>query len=127
MINDRDIIYTYDPEKPGVALVWVIDGECLYDLPLLVEHGKIFTDSDEVLDISDEYPDHDGITVKFFKNGEEVEILQTTEYFGSILLSNPMVLNLADYPYGRYVESPNAKFDGEKFIITNRDVTGYMP
>jgi hypothetical protein len=27
------------------------------------------------------------------------------------------------YPYGRYVQSPNAKFDGEKFAITNRNVT----
>ena len=123
MITDRDIIYTYDKEIPAVALVWVIDGQCLYDLPLAMKHGLIFLESDEVIDISEDYPDHDGI----IKNGEVVEDLQTSEYFGSILLSNPQVLSLADYPYGRYVESPNAEFDGEKFIITDRDVTGLLP
>jgi hypothetical protein len=127
MITDRDIIYTYDKEIPAVALVWVIDGQCLYDLPLAMKHGLIFLESDEVIDISEDYPDHDGITVRFIKNGEVVEDLQTSEYFGSILLSNPQVLSLADYPYGRYVESPNAEFDGEKFIITDRDVTGLLP
>lgn len=126
MLTDRDIIFNF-LGTPGIPLVWVIDGDCLYDLPLSQEHAAIFLDHDEVLDISENYPDHDGITVRFIKNGEILEDLQTTEYFGSILLSSPTVLDLRDYPYGRYVESPNAKFDGEKFIITNRDLTGYMP
>lgn len=126
MLTDRDIIFNYSG-TPGVPLVWIIDGDCLYDLPLSEGHSLIFLESDEVLDISDQYPEHDGITVRFLKNSEVLEELQTTEYFGSILLSDPIVLDLRDYPYGRYVESPNAKFDGEKFIITNRDVTGYMP
>lgn len=126
MLTDRDIIFNYQG-TPGVPLVWIIDGDCLYDLPLSQEHSEIFLNHDEVIDISNEYPDHDGITVRFIKNESIVEDLQTTEYFGSILLSSPTVLDLRDYPYGRYVESPNAKFDGEKFIITNRDIAGYMP
>lgn len=111
----------------GVPLVWVIDGDCLYDLPIWKEYEDMFLNSDEVLDISSDYPEHDGTTVRFIKNGEVVNELQTSEYFGSILLSSPLVLNLGDYPYGRYVVSPNAKFDGEKFIITNRDVSGFLP
>lgn len=111
----------------GVPIVWVIDGDCLYDLPIWQEYKDMFFNSDEVVDISAEYPDHNGITVRFIKNGVTVNELQTTEYFGSILLSNPLVLNLGDYPYGRYVMSPNAKFDGEKFIITDRDVSGLLP
>jgi hypothetical protein len=126
MLTDRDMIFNFTG-TPGVALVWVIEQDCLYDLPLSQEHSLIFLDAEECIDISEEYPDHDGITVRFIKNGETLEELQTTEYFGSILLSNPTVLNLKDYPYGRYVESPHASFDGEKFIITNRDVTGFMP
>lgn len=126
MLTDRDIIFNYQG-TPGVPLVWIIDGDCLYDLPLSQEHSEIFLNHDEVIDISNEYPDHDGITVRFIKDGNIIEDLQTTEYFGSILLSSPFVVNLFDYPYGRYVESPNAKFDGEKFIITNRDMNGYMP
>lgn len=111
----------------GVPIVWVIDGDCLYDLPVWKEYEDMFFNSDEVIDISSEYPEHDGITIRFIKNGTIVNELQTTEYFGSILLSNPLVLNLGDYPYGRYVMSPNAKFDGEKFIITDRDVSGLLP
>jgi hypothetical protein len=126
MLTDSDIVFTFSGTR-GVALVWVIGQECLYDLPLSQEHSSIFLDSEECLDISEEYPDHDGITVRFIKNGETLEELQTTEYFGSILLSNPTVLKLQDYPYGRYVESPHALFDGEKFIITDRDITGFMP
>ena len=128
MLTDTDITYFRgEGNVDGVALVWVIDGDCLYDIPTWQEYVDMFTTSDEVIDISADYPEHDGITLKFVKDGQEVESLQTTEYFGSILLSDPLVVKLGDYPYGRYVISPDAKFDGEKFIITNRNVTGYLP
>ncbi len=109
----------------GIPLVWIIDGECLYDLAVFEEYSDMFLSSDEVIDISSEYEDHDGIVVSFIKNNEILNKLKTTEYFGNILLSSPQVLNLLHYPYGRYVQSPNAQFDGEKFIITNRDVSQY--
>lgn len=126
MLTDQDIIFTYNG-TPGIALVWVIDGDCLYDLPLSVDHANMFLNTTSVIDISDQYPDHNGFTVRLMENDEILEDFQTTEYFGSILLSNPQVLKLLDYPYGRYVESPNAKFDGEKFIITNRYVVNLPP
>ena len=107
----------------GVGLVWVIDGECLFDLPVIEEYADIFRNHDEVIDISDEYPDYDGVVVRFIKDGEVLEELKTNEYFGTILLSEPLVLRLTEWPYGRFVVSPNAKFDGEKFIITDRNVT----
>jgi hypothetical protein len=106
----------------GDAIVWIIDGDCLYDLPVLPEYVPMFTDYDEILDVSEEYSDHDGITVRFVKGTDEIDF-QTSEYFGSILLSNPQIESLIKYPYGQYVESPNAQFDGEKFIITDRDIT----
>ena len=112
--------------RGGDALVWIINEDCLYDLPVLAEHVSMFTESDRVLDVSDLYPEHDEITVRFIKDGQTVEDFQTSEYFGNVLLSNPQVESLQKYPYGKYVESPNAKFDGEKFIITNRNLTGYL-
>jgi len=127
MLTDWEIEFI--PETPledSIALVWVIDGQCLYDLPLLSIHARMFLEHDDVIDISDEYPEHDGITVRFMKNNEVIEEFQTSEYFGSILLSNPELFDLSLYPYGRYVRSPNATFDGEKFTITNRDMTGLM-
>ena len=120
--KNADIAIEDNPE----ALVWVIDGQCVYDIPVYGYLVQMFTSHDEVIDISNEYPDHDGIVVRFMKDGAVVEELKTTEYFGSILLSNPQVLDLNKYPYGRYVVSPDAQFDGEKFIITNRDVSKMM-
>jgi hypothetical protein len=122
MINEEQII-----GPGGMPIVWTMDGDCLYDLPVAPEYVSMFTESDEILDVSSEYPDWEGITVRFVKNGETVEDMQTSEYFGSILLSSPQIINLKDYPYGRYVESPYAKFDGEKFIILNQDVTNSLP
>ena len=128
MLKDIDIIYVRGNDGiNGVPLVWVIDGECLYDIPTWEVYKDMFVSSDKVMDISSLYPDHDGITVRFIKNDTVVNELQTTEYFGSILLSNPSVLNLLDYPYGRYVQSPNATFDGEQFTITNRDMSELLP
>jgi hypothetical protein len=127
MLTDSSILYVRENDGiNGVPLVWVIDGECLYDIPTTQKYADMFLLSDEVLDVSENYSDHDGITVRFVKNNKTVDELQTSEYFGSILLSDPMVLNLLEYPYGMYVVSPNAVFDGEKFIITNEDMSSLM-
>jgi len=62
----------------GLPLVWIIDGQCLYDLATKAEYISMFTESDEVLDVSDEYPDYDGLTIRFIKNGEAIEDYQTS-------------------------------------------------
>ena len=126
MITDELLSFTYKGVR-GVPLVWVIDTQCVYDLPLSQEHAAIFMEADEILDISEDYPEHNGITVRFLKNGKVLEELQTSEYFGSVLLSNPQVLNLIDYPYGRYVVSPNALFVDGEFVILEKDMTGLEP
>jgi hypothetical protein len=126
MLTDDTINFVHNGVN-GIALVWVIDEDCLYDLPLSVEHAQIFLDTNEVIDISEEYPDHNGITVRLIKDGLTLEDFQTTEYFGSILLSNPKVLILMDYPYGLYVVSPNAKFINNQFVLTDRNMNGLVP
>jgi hypothetical protein len=126
MLNDIDLEFVYRGQS-GVPLVWVIDQQCVYDLPLSAEHATIFTEADNVVDISENYPEHEGVTVRFLKDGEVIEELQTSEYFGSILLSNPLVLSLLDYPYGMYVVSPNAMFVDDEFIILERDTSGLEP
>ena len=65
--------------RGGDALVWIINEDCLYDLPVLAEHVSMFTESDRVLDVSDLYPEHDEITVRFIKDGQTVEDFQTSE------------------------------------------------
>ena len=56
MINDIDIEFQSDQGK-GQALVWVIDGECLYDLPLNKNYASMFLATTDILDVSNEYPD----------------------------------------------------------------------
>lgn len=128
MITDLDLsTYTQEEIRLGKALCWVIDDEVVYDLPLKPEHAELFLSYDQVLDVSTEYPDNQGITVRFLKESQTLEDFNTTEYFGSLLLSNPRVLDLNSYPYGAYVTAPYAKFDGEKFIILDQDVTNKNP
>jgi hypothetical protein len=126
MLTDDNINFMHDGTN-GIALAWVIGEDCLYDLPLSVEHANIFLNTNEVVDISEDYPDHNGMTVRLIKDENVLEDFQTSEYFGSILLSNPQVLKLLDYPYGLYVESPNAKFIDNKFILVDRDMNGLSP
>ncbi len=128
LLTDIDIQFVRGNDGiNGVPLVWVIDGQCIYDIPTWNEYKEMFMSSNTVIDVSQSYPNHDGITVRFIKDGSMINELQTSEYFGSVLLSNPLVLDLRDYPYGRYVQSPNATFDGEKFTITNRDMADLIP
>jgi hypothetical protein len=126
MINDTTVAFTGNFGK-GKALVWVIDGDCLYDLALDNHYADMFLSVTSAEDVSSEYPDHDGISVRLFKDDEALEDFCTSEYFGSILLSSPIVLNLGDYAYGRYVVSPNARFDGQQFYILDQDVSQLMP
>lgn len=128
MLNDLTVQYSRGNDGiNGVPLVWVIDGECLYDIPIWPNYKDMFMNSDLVIDVSTSYPNHNGITVRFMKNDLMIDDFQTSEYFGSILLSNPLVLDLQEYPYGRYVTSPHATFDGEKFTITDRDMSTLIP
>lgn len=126
IVNDVDIEAKLRGEI-STPLVWVIDEDCLYDIPVKDIYVPMFLSSDTIEDVSSEYPDHYGIAVRFIKNEEFSYDFLTSEYFGSILLSNPLVLDLRDYPYGRYVSSPHARFDGEKFILLNQDSTHLMP
>lgn len=126
MLTDDNITFVHNGIN-GIALVWVIGEDCLYDLALSIEHADIFLNANNVVDISDEYPEHDGITVRLMKDQDILEDFQTSEYFGSVLLSNPQVLKLLDYPYGLYVSSPNAKFINNQFVLTDRDMNGLVP
>ena len=124
MITLEDILYS-ENEK-GLPLVFVINNECVFDYPFNKYGTDLMLKNKGILDISSEYPEHEGITLKIEKE-YDFEIFQTSEYFGSILLSDPTVLCLWDYPYGQYVMSPHAQFDGENFIITDQDMDSLIP
>jgi hypothetical protein len=99
----------------GAAFSWVIGEDVLYDIALNRQTALMFLEHDEVIDISDNYLDHNGITVQFNKNGQVINQLQTTEYFGSILLSDPKIINLLSHKRGHLISSP-AKFINNEFF-----------
>ena len=105
----------------GAPLAWVIDENVLYSIALNRETALMFLEHDEAVDVSSEYPDHDGITVQFKKNGEIINEVQTTEYFGSVLLSSPKVINLKGHKRGHYIEVP-AKFVNNDFFSLNESL-----
>lgn len=128
MITEQDIAYVYNG-IPGSALAFIIDEDVLYDISLHDPYAQIFLGFDEAIDISSEYPDHTGITVRLLKNGEMLEEFQTSEYLGSILLSNPVIINLATHNHGLQTIAPYAKFINNEFVTTDYDSSnevGYM-
>lgn len=117
MVTDASIDYTYSPEIPGMPIALVIDGEVLYTAPVWSSFGQILLDATEFRDVSSTYPTHDGITIEILSNEEVIETWQTSEYVGSILLSEALILDLSKYENGGHVEDLKASFDGTKFII----------
>ena len=117
MVTDASIDYIYSPEVPGMPIALVIDGEVLYTAPVWSSFGQILLDATEFRDVSSTYPTHDGITIEILSNEEVIETWQTSEYVGSILLSEALILDLSQYENGGHVEDLKASFDGTKFTI----------
>lgn len=127
MITDLDIEYKHINGIVGYALAWIINEDCVYALTLNKEYSEMFTSYDEVIDVSEQYPENNGITIRFIKDNTIINDFQTSEYFGSILLSNPLVINLHDYPYGAYVVPNHTKFINNQFIINHKNMNELNP
>lgn len=129
MITEQDIAFVYNGVQ-GVSLAFIIEEESVYDFCFKEEHAQIFLNFDEAIDISDQYPEHDGITVRLLKNGEVLEDFQTSEYFGNVLLSNPVLIRLITHKHGIYLTSPYGRFINNEFVLTNWDSSsevGFLP
>ena len=117
MVTDASVEYFYSPDVPGIAFALVIDGEVLYTAPVWSTFGETLLNATGFRDVSSEHIEHNGMTIEILIDDQVVETWQTTEYVGSILLSNPLILDLSKYENGGYVEDLKASFDGVKFII----------
>jgi hypothetical protein len=115
MLNDDSIYFIYGQGKDGIAIGFVIEEDLVYDIPAWKTFYDLLISSDSMLDVSQEYPEHSGITIAIIKNGERVEIFQTSEYFGSVLLSNPLILDMSQYSNGANVVTPS-KFINNEFV-----------
>jgi hypothetical protein len=123
MLLDNDLEYVKGEGYAfGVALSWVLDNEVVYTLAVNSDIADMFLNSD-VSDVSIEYPEHNGVSVKFSMTDGQEEILQTSEYFGSILLSNPVVINLLSHKHGTVILGKGEQFLNNEFAIPNVDMS----
>jgi len=129
MLTDNDITYSWNKDNPderGSALAFIIDEDVVYDAPFYNWAADMILRADSFVEISQDNAT-DSIVISILENGVELDQLQTTEYFGSILLSNPTIKDLNAYPYGRYVIAPNAKFVNNEFVVLDMSTEGLPP
>lgn len=129
MLTDNDITYSWNSDNPderGSALAFIINEDVVYDAPFYNWAADMFIRADSFLEIPQDNPT-DKIIVSIMENNIELDQLETTEYFGSILLSNPIIKDLNAYPYGRYVIAPNAKFVNNEFVVLDMSTEGLPP
>jgi len=129
MLTDNDITYSWNKDNPderGSALAFIIDEDVVYDALFYNWAADMILRADSFVEISQDNAT-DSIVISILENGVELDQLQTTEYFGSILLSNPTIKDLNAYPYGRYVIAPNAKFVNNEFVVLDMSTEGLPP
>jgi hypothetical protein len=129
MLTDSEITYEWNKDNPderGAALAFIIDEDVVYAAPFYNWAADMILRADSFVEISQDNAS-DSLVVSIIENGVELDQLETTEYFGSILLSSPIIKDLNSYPYGRYVYPPNAKFVNDEFIFPDMSVEGLPP
>jgi hypothetical protein len=121
MITDIEITFNADAKETGVApLAFVIGEDVLYTIAASKLGADLFLDFTDAIDVSDNFPENNGITIKFMNNEIELETLHTSEFFGSILLSNPKVINLVNHKRGYATGEPAKFIDNEFYVLDGR-------
>lgn len=129
MITDSDITYSWNKDNPtdrAAALAFIIGEDVVYDAPFYDWAADMFLRADSFIEVTQE-TQSDKIIISILENDVELDQLETTEYFGSILLSNPTIKDLNSHAYGRYVVSPHAKFINNEFVVLDMVTDGLPP
>lgn len=122
MITDIEITFNKDSnEKNVAALAFVIEEDVVYTIPASELGTNLFLSFTDAVDVSEDFAENEGLTVKLINNGLDLETLNTSEYFGSILLSNPKVINLLNHKRGYAVIEPAKFIENEFYILDGRD------
>jgi hypothetical protein len=122
MITDIEITYDQNRgETNNLPLAFIIDEDVLYTIATSNLGGNLFLDFTDAVDVSDNFPENEGLTIKFMADNTELETLHTSEYFGSILLSNPRVINLLNHKRGYATGEPAKFIDNQFYVLDGRD------
>ena len=90
MITDNDIYWEKNKNnKPFIAIGFGLDGVLVFDIPSYVEFYDLLRTSDSMINTTENYT-----IIDFIKNGVVVETLHTSEMLGSLICSNPDILEI---------------------------------
>ena len=103
-------VKSQNPDQHGIPLAWIIDNSCVHSMALTRNYANIFLNNDKVIDITDSSTPSGKLLIRFFKDNNIIEDLEVSEKFGSILLSNPTVINLMFHKFGYLVDDNEFNF-----------------
>jgi hypothetical protein len=94
MITDNDIYFELNKnEKQPIGIGFGLDGVLVFDMPSYVDFYDLLKTSDSVINTTENYN-----MIDFIKNGIVVETLNTSEMLGSLICSNPDILEIYRHP-----------------------------
>jgi hypothetical protein len=90
MINDNDIYWEPNKnDKPFIAIGFGLDGVLVFDMPSYVEFYDLLKIADSVINTTSDYT-----VIDFIKDGTIIETLHTSEMLGSLICSEPDILEI---------------------------------
>ena len=94
MITDNDIYWEKDKnEKQPIVIGFGLDGTLVFDMPSYVDFYDLLKTSDSVINTTENYS-----MIDFIKNEIVVETLHTSEMLGSLICSEPDILEIYRHP-----------------------------
>ena len=94
MITDNDIYWEKNKnEKQPIVIGFGLDGVLVFDMPSYVDFYELLKTSDSVINTTENYS-----MIDFIKNGIVVETLHTSEMLGSLICSEPDILEIYRHP-----------------------------
>ena len=94
MITDNDIYWEKNKnEKQPIVIGFGLDGVLVFDMPSYVDFYELLKTSDSVINTTENYS-----MIDFIKNGIVLETLHTSEMLGSLICSEPDILEIYRHP-----------------------------
>ena len=94
MITDNDIYFERNKnEKQPIGIGFGLDGVLVFALPSYVDFYDLLKTSDSVINTTENYS-----MIDFIKNGIVLETLHTSEMLGSLICSEPDILEIYRHP-----------------------------
>ena len=94
MITDNDIYWEKNKnEKQPIVIGFGLDGVLVFDMPSYVDFYELLKNSDSVVNITEDYS-----MINFIKNEIVLETLHTSEMLGSLICSEPDILEIYRHP-----------------------------